>query len=170
MLFAGQAPPACILFPNLPRFLPSSAFAGLRIGFPSWGNNFSQLAKYFEAPRETASFGGWNPLLGREEPFRETPEAVWHSFKSISEGRSEPFSSAQERLFVFGRKAFFFGLKSFCVWRKVVVSFAESPFAFRRKPLLLARKPFFSSKKNRSGANEMHFMAGIPDFMLNFAG
>lgn len=64
---------------------------------------------------------------------------------------------------------FVFGLKSFCVWQKVVVSFAESPFAFRRKPLLLARKPFFSSKKNRSGANEMHFMGGIPDFMLNFA-
>lgn len=72
------------------------------------------------------------------------------------------FSCLAERRFVFG-------LKSFRVWRKVVVSFAESPFAFRRKPLLLARKPFFSSKKNRSGANEMHFMGGIPDFMLNFA-
>lgn len=162
MLFAGQAPPACILFPNLPRFLPPSAFAGLRIGFPSWGNIFSQLEKYFEALRETASFGGWNPLLGREEPFRETPEAVWHSFKSISECPNEPFSSAQERLFVFG-------LKSFRVWKKVVVSFAESPFAFRRNPFLLAWKLFFSSKKNRSGANEMHFMGGIPDFMLNFA-
>lgn len=66
-------------------------------------------------------------------------------------------------------KRFIFGLKSFCVWQKVVVSFAGSPFAFRRKPLLLAWKPFFSSKKNRSGANEMHFMGGIPDFMLNFA-
>ena len=65
---------------------------------------------------------------------------------------------------------FVFGLKSFCVWRKVVVPFAESLFAFRRKPLLLARKPFFSSKKNLSGTNEMHFMGGIPDFMLNFAG
>lgn len=72
------------------------------------------------------------------------------------------FPSAQESHFSFGRKPFL-------VWQKVVVSFAESPFAFRRKPLLLALKPFFLSKKNRSGANEMHFMGGIPDFMLNFA-
>lgn len=64
---------------------------------------------------------------------------------------------------------FVFGRKSFRVWQKVVVSLAGSPFAFRRKPLLFALKPFFSSKKNRSGANEMHFMGGIPDFMLNFA-
>ena len=106
MLFAGQAPPACILFPNLPRFLPPSAFAGLRIGCFSWEIVFSKLEKYFEALRETASFGGWNPLLGREEPFWETPEAVWHSFESISEGRSGSFSSAQERLFVLGRQAF----------------------------------------------------------------
>lgn len=133
MLFAGQAPPACILFPNLPRFLPPSAFAGLRIGFPSWGNNFSQLAKYFEAPRETASFGGWNPLLGREEPFRETPEAVCHSFKSISEGRSEPFSSAQERLFVFGRK-------SFRLWLKVILRLAESRCVFCRKSVRVPSK------------------------------
>lgn len=162
MLFAGQAPPACFLFLNLPRFLPPSAFARLRIGCFSWGIVFSQLEKYLEAFRETASCGGWNPLLGREEPFRETHEAVWHSFKSISECRNESFSSAQERLFVFGRK-------SFRVWQKVVLPLAGSPFAFRRKPLLLARKPFFSSKKNRSRTNEMHFMGGIPDFMLNFA-
>lgn len=162
MLFAGQAPPACFLFLNLPRFLPPSAFVGLGISFLSWGNNFSQLEKYLEAFRETASCGGWNPLLGREEPFREMPEVVWHSFKSIFEGRNEPFPSAQESFFAFG-------LKSFRVWQKVVSPLAESPFTFRLKPLLLARKPFFSSKKNRSGANEMLFMGGIPDFMLNFA-
>ena len=133
MLFAGQAPPACFLFPNLPRFLPPSAFAGLRIGFPSWGNNFSQLAKYFEAPRETASFGGWNPLLEREEPFRETPEAVWHSFKSISDGRNEPFSSAQERLFVLGRK-------SFRLWLKVILRLAESRCVFCRKSVRVLPK------------------------------
>lgn len=69
----------------------------------------------------------------------------------------------------FAYSRFVFGLKSFRVWQKVVLPLAESPFTFRRKPLLLARKPFFSSKKNRSGANEMHFMGGIPDFMLNFA-
>ena len=69
----------------------------------------------------------------------------------------------------FAYNRFAFGLKSFRVWQKVVLPLAGSPFAFRRKPLLLARKPFFSSKKNRSGANEMHFMGGIPDFMLNFA-
>lgn len=169
MLFAGQAPPACILFPNLPQFLPPSAFAGLGIGFPSWEIVFSQLEKYFEALRETASFGGWNPLLGREEPFLETPEAVWHSFKSISEAVMSLFPLPKKGFSCFAERRFIFGLKSFCVWRKVVVPFAESPFAFRRKPLLLARKPFFSSKKNRSGANEMLFMGGIPDFMLNFA-
>lgn len=133
MLFAGQAPPACILFPNLPRFLPPSAFAGLRIGFPSWGNIFSQLEKYFEALRETASFGGWNPLLGREEPFRETPEAVWHSFKSISDGRNEPFSSAQERLFVFC-------LQSFRLWLKVFSRLAESRCVFCRKSVRVPSK------------------------------
>ena len=133
MLFAGQAPPACILFPNLPRFLPPSAFAGLRIGCFSWEIVFSQLEKYFEAPRETASFGGWNPLLGREEPFRETPEAVWHSFKSISEGRSELFSSAQERLFALGRK-------SFRLLLKVISRLAESRFAFGRKSVCVLSK------------------------------
>lgn len=133
MLFAGQAPPACILFPNLPRFLPPSAFAGLRIGFPSWENNFSQLEKYFEALRAAASFGGWNPLLGREEHFRETPEAVWHSFKSISEGRSELFSSAQERLFVLGRKAF-------RLWLKVILRLAESRCVFCRKSVRVPSK------------------------------
>lgn len=69
----------------------------------------------------------------------------------------------------FAYSRFVFGLKSFRVWQKVVSPFAESPFAFRRKSLLLARKPYFLSKKNRSVANEMHFMGGIPDFMLNFA-
>lgn len=133
MLFAGQAPPACFLFPNLPRFLPPSAFAGLRIGFPSWENNFSQLEKYFVEFREAASFGGWNPLLGREEPFRETPEAVWHSFKSISDGRNEPFSSAQERLFVFGRK-------SFHLWLKVILRLAESRCVFCRKSVRVPSK------------------------------
>lgn len=133
MLFAGQAPPACFLFLNLLRFLPPSAFVGLGISFLSWGNNFSQLEKYLEAFRETASCGGWNPLLGREEPFREMPEVVWHSFKSISEGPNEPFSSAQERLFVFGRK-------SFRLWLKVISRLAESRFAFGRKSVHVPSK------------------------------
>lgn len=133
MLFAGQAPPSCFLFPNLPRFLPPSAFVGLGISFLSWGNNFSQLEKYFEAFRETASCGGWNPLLGREEPFREMPEAVCHSFKRISEGRNEPFSSAQERLFVLGRK-------SLCLLPKVRSRSAESHSYLPGNPFSRARK------------------------------
>lgn len=171
MLFAGQAPPACILFPNLPRFLPSSAFAGLRIGFPSWENNFSQLEKIFLwnfgrrllSADGIRSWGVKNPFGRLLKQYGTHSKAFLRAVVSLFPQPKTGFSCLVERRFVFG-------LKSFCVWRKVVVSFAESLFAFRRKPLLLARKPFFSSKKNRSGANEMHFMGGIPDFMLNFAG
>lgn len=162
MLFAGQAPPACILFPNLPRFLPPSAFAGLRIGFPSWKNILRHFGRRLLSADGIRSWGGKNPFGRLLKQYGTHSKAFLMVGMNLFPLPKKGFSS-------FAYSRFAFGLKSFFVWLKVVSPLAESPFAFRRKPLLLARKPFFLSKKNRSGANEMHFIGGIPDFMLNFA-
>lgn len=139
----------------------SAASVG-KLFFLSWKNILRHFGRRLLVADGIRFLGGKNPF-GRCLKLYST-----HSKAFLSVGTSlfplpkKGFSCLAERRFIFG-------LKSFCVWRKVVVSLTGSPFAFRRKPLLLARKPFFSSKKNRSGANEMHFMGGIPDFMLNFA-
>lgn len=156
--------PICPSFSRL-RPLPdweSAALVG-EIIFLSWKNILRHFGRRLLVADGIRFLGGMNPFGRCQKQYATHSKAFLSVGVSLFPQPKTGFSCLAERRFVFG-------FKSFCVWWKVVVSFAESPFVFRRKPLLLARKPFFSSKKNRSGANEMHFMGGIPDFMLNFAG
>ena len=156
--------PICPDFSRL-RPLPDweSASPVGELFFLSWKNILRHLGRRLLSADGIRSWGGKNPFGRLLKQYGTHSKAFLRAVVSLFSLPKKGFSCLAERRFIFG-------LKSFCVWRKVVVSFAESPFVFRRKPLLLARKPFFSSKKNRSGANEMHFLGGIPDFMLNFAG
>lgn len=155
--------PICSDFSRL-RPLPdweSAASVG-ELFFLSWKNILRHFGRRLLVADGIRFLGGKNPFGRLQKQYGTHSKAFLRVGMSLFLLPKKAFSRLAESRFAFG-------LRSFRVWQKVVVSFAGSPFAFRRKPLLLARNPFFLSKKNRSGANEMHFMGGIPDFMLNFA-